>query len=129
MEENTVNPKNTGEKKEIVRNPDGTFVKGFAPNPSGRPKGSRNFTTDFEEAIKGIKDKDTGQQLTIETIIKTGIIKMMKGDARFEGLYKDLLDRVYGKAHQTSDITSGGEPISTLTESEKEKLNKLLDDK
>lgn len=87
----------------------GKFVEGN--KLGGRPKGSRDFYTDFKEAIKRIKDKNTGEELTEQDIIKIGIEKMLKGDARFEGLYKDLMDRVYGKPHQTADITSGGEKI------------------
>lgn len=89
----------------IERDKMGRLPKGAILNPTGRPKGSKNFTTDFEEAIKGIKDKDTGEQLTMGKIIKIGITKMLKGDAKFEGLYKDLLDRYYGKGVQPIDLS------------------------
>jgi len=89
----------------------GKFVEGN--KLGGRPKGSRDFYTDFKEAIKRIKDKNTGEELTEQDIIKIGLEKMLKGDARFEGLYKDLMDRVYGKPmqKQETDITSNGETL------------------
>lgn len=108
-------PVNSGEKvgNVVVRNPDGTIKSGLL-NASGRPKGSRNFYTDFQEAIKRIKDEKTGEAITEIDIIAIGMKKMLKGDERFEGLYKDLLDRVYGRATQPTDITSGGEKITTI---------------
>lgn len=91
------------------------FVKGDPNiNKNGRPKGSRDFYTDFKEAIQRIKDKNSGEALTEQDIIKIGLEKMLKGDARFEGLYKDLLDRVYGKPMQKTDITSDGESMKVM---------------
>ena len=96
MEKDTeVKPENTGTIQE--RNPDGTFPKGVSGNPAGKPKGTKDFYTDFKNAIKQIKDKNTGEELTETHIIKIGLEKMLKGDVRFEGLYKDLMDRVYGE--------------------------------
>lgn len=120
-EVNTENPATTGEKKD-----DGRFVPNDPRiNRSGRPKGRRDFLTDFEEAIKGIKDKQTGKQLTVEDIIHKGITNMMKGDAKFEPLYRDLLDRVYGKPTQSIDHTTGGEPF---TDSHRDLAKKAIDD-
>jgi len=103
-------PVNSGEKVEnvVVRNPDGTIKSGLL-NASGRPKGSRNFYTDFSEAIKRIKDEKTGEAITEIDIIAIGMKKMLKGDERFEGLYKDLLDRVYGRATQPIENNISGE--------------------
>lgn len=109
------NTENTEGKQDLRKSLPQLYPKGVSGNPAGRPKGSRNFTTDFEEAIKGIKDKETGEQLTMEKIVKIGITKMLKGDAKFEGLYKDLLDRYYGKPVQTTDITTQGEKIQAIT--------------
>jgi intergrase/recombinase len=96
-----------------IRDESGRIIGGVL-NPNGRPKGSRNFYTDFQEAIKRIKDEKTGEAITEIDIIAIGMKKMLKGDERFEGLYKDLLDRVYGRATQPTDITSGGEKITTI---------------
>lgn len=116
---------------EIVRNEKGQIQKGYALNPNGRPKGAKNFYTDFKEAIKRISDKETGEELTEIHIIKIGLEKMLEGDSRFEGLYKDLLDRVYGKPTQTTELTGkdGKDLIpNQLTDEEKEALMKLVSD-
>jgi hypothetical protein len=112
------NAKETSEKlEEVKRGPDGRLLPGSRLNPEnigiGRPQGRRDFVTDFEEAIKGIKDKDTGEQLTMQKIIQTGLKKMMQGNGtKFESLYMDLVDRVYGKSKQTTEITGlNGTPL------------------
>ena len=54
---------------------------------------------------------------------------MLKGDARFEGLYKDLMDRVYGKPLQKQEVTGkdGKDLIpEPLSEEDKQKLKTLL---
>ena len=125
------NQVSTSEKQDLtpIRNEKGQIVSGTA-NPNGRPKGSKDFYTDFKEAIRQIKDKNTGEELTETHIIKIGLEKMLKGDARFEGLYKDLMDRVYGKPLQKQEVTGkdGKDLIpEPLSEEEKEKLNALLE--
>ena len=114
MEKDTEKPITNGKKleREPVRDENGRIIAGVL-NPNGRPKGSKDFYTDFKNAIKQIKDKNTGEELTETHIIKIGLEKMLKGDARFEGLYKDLMDRVYGKPmqKQETDITSNGETL------------------
>ena len=39
---------------------------------------------------------------------------MLKGDARFEGLYKDLLDRVYGKPKQEIGVEVSEKPTPII---------------
>lgn len=120
MEQNQENELNNNSAK-VERDENGRLAKGVILNPMGRPKGSRNFSTDFEEAIKGIKDKDTGEQLTMEKIVKIGITKMLRGDARFEGLYKDLLDRMYGKPLQKQEVSGeAGLPLQIIIKKEDE---------
>ena len=47
-------PDNTGEKQ--VRDEGGKFIKGISPNPDGRPKGTKNYLTLLEEALKDVED-------------------------------------------------------------------------
>lgn len=99
---------NNSKKPEILRDEKGRLLPGQPSiNPNGRPKGAKNFYTDFKSALKTIKDSKTGDVITEVDIIAIGVKKMLKGDARFEGLYKDLLDRVYGKPQQDIGITGG----------------------
>lgn len=102
----------------------GKFVEGNSLG--GRPKGSRDFYTDFKEAIQRIKDKNSGESLTEQDIIKIGLEKMLKGDARFEGLYKDLMDRVYGKPMQKTDITTNGKDIVQVSDEDRRRLDLIL---
>ncbi|NBW09219.1 MAG: hypothetical protein EBR82_14465 [Caulobacteraceae bacterium] len=87
------------------------FQKGelWKGNKSGRPKGSRDFYLDFRDAIRKIKDLETGKNITELDIIRIGVEKMLKGDVRFEALYLDLLDRVYGKAIQPATLDVAGQ--------------------
>lgn len=100
------------------------FKQGQSGNPNGRPKGKRDFFTDFKEAIKLIKDKQTGKELTEIDIIKKGIEKMWEGQgSQFSNLWISLLDRVYGKPNQTLDLN--GNVVNThieLTEEEKKEM-------
>ena len=117
-----------------LRDENGRIVGGVL-NPNGRPLGSRNFYTDFREAIKRIKDEKTGESITETDIIAIGLKKMLKGDERFEGLYKDLLDRVYGRATQPVENTTKLE-LSTvdpshiaIAEKYEEELKQTIKDK
>lgn len=83
-------------------------------NRNGRPLGTKNFITDFRQAVKTLADEESGEPLTEMHIIRKGIKTIMKGDARFDSLFKDFLDRVYGKPTQSTDITSGGDKIVFL---------------
>lgn len=105
---------NTSEKLErsVARDPaTGRLLPGSSLNPYGRPPGAENFKTVFEKALKqvaGLNKKDP-EQLYIE-IISKGITRARNGDFRF---FKDLMDRVHGKATEKLDLTSDGQPINT----------------
>jgi len=78
------------------RNKKGQFIKGHNL-AKGRPRGKRNFKTDFEiaarevaEALRLGKEPDKVQ---IE-IIKRGIRESLAGNYPF---WKDVVDRLYGK--------------------------------
>lgn len=116
MDDKTIEPNtNSGKIEEKIRDEHGRLLPGVVLNPKGRPKGSRNFYNDFREAIKRIKDETTGEPITEQDIIYIGMKKMLKGDARFEDLYKDTMNRVYGMATQTIDHTTGGDKIESVS--------------
>lgn len=125
MEKDTEKAVNTAKKKRKI--PGVPFTKNDPRiNRNGRPLNTKNFYTDFKEAIRQIKDKNTGEELTETHIIKIGLEKMLKGDARFEGLYKDLMDRVYGKPVNTVNVDATIETTDGLTKEQKEGLLNLL---
>lgn len=103
------------------------FQKGPDPrrNLDGRPTGAEGFKTMFIRAIEKIA-KDTGGKPEDQEmqIITRGILEARKGNFPF---YKDVLDRVYGKAPQTIDLNATINK-EELTDQEKEMLNKLVGD-
>lgn len=102
-----------GENQENVVQRDpvtGRILPGASLNPAGRPPGTENFKTIFEKALKHVAQvngKDP-EALYIE-IISKGIQQARKGDFRF---FKDLMDRVHGKAKESIYLTSDGQPIA-----------------
>jgi hypothetical protein len=80
--------KKTGEKQ-VKRDSRGRFVKGKSPNPSGRPKGSRNFTTTVRKTIEKLS-KD-GVDIK-EEIAKVVVTKALEGDHKMIKLMWNYLD-------------------------------------
>ncbi len=81
-----------------IKNYKGNLPPKFYGQPTpGRPKGRRNFMTDFREAWKIVaqqlrlnEDPDEG----VKQILITGIKKVMRGNPVF---FKEFMDRFYGK--------------------------------
>ncbi len=87
------------------------FKKGDDPrrNLEGRPVGSRDFATDFDEAVEEIaKDNNMTKSEARKLLLKVAYKNAKDGNYSF---YKDIHDRLYGTALNKTDITSGGEPI------------------
>ena len=74
--------------------------KGEVRNPSGRPKGSRNKSTIFKEAL-ALKDKDgvTNEQKLLAMAIKVGL----EGDLK---AIFSLFDGAHGKDKQVVEQTN-----------------------
>ncbi|MCX7955522.1 MAG: DUF5681 domain-containing protein [Patescibacteria group bacterium] len=70
---------------------------GQSGNPAGRPKGSRNFETDFRLACRAVAEAlrlgNNPQRVHIE-LIKRGIKEGLTGNYPF---WRDLMDRLYEK--------------------------------
>lgn len=114
-------PVMAGERQESIRNPDGTFKKGFSGNPAGAPHGYKKLTTLLTEALAKIaNDKgETFDELLVKRVIKNAIDK---GDMR---AIEHIWDRREGKAVQFIDMKA---QVDTLTDEQKANLRKLLDD-
>jgi hypothetical protein len=113
------------QKKRRGAPPEYLFKPGQSGNPAGRPKGSKNFTTLFEKAVKEVAKKlelrRNPDAVEIE-IIKRGIKEALNGKYPF---YKDILDRIYGQPTKTIDLT-GNLKIQKIQELE-EKLKDILE--
>ena len=89
----------TGKKQEKVGKGHPPKEYQFKPgNPGGgRPKGKRNFKTDFElaarEIAKALRLGESPDPIYIE-LMKQGIKQGLKGNYNF---WKDIAERVYGK--------------------------------
>jgi hypothetical protein len=86
------------------------WKEGESGNPNGRPLGTKNFNTDFDEAVKEIaEEKKITTSEARKILIKKAFTEAEKGNFPF---YKDICDRYYGKAQENLDLTSGGEKLS-----------------
>ena len=85
------------------------FPKGVSGNPSGRPKGIPNSKTRLLRLLELVQVKTnpiTGEkeEFTIaEQLDMVLINKALKGDLN---AYKELFDRLEGRAKQTTDINA-----------------------
>lgn len=86
------------------------FPKGVSGNPKGRPKGRKDWSTVYWEALQKIAEANdkTSEEIHIE-IIQKGILEARKGNFKF---YKDVVDREYGQPTKHIDHTTDGEQIT-----------------
>lgn len=99
-----------GEKSEKREHP-GT--KNLTPGGPGRPKGSKNFSTLFRQAIKKIAEEEGIDPEAFEVkMVEQAIKKGFNGQYNF---YKDVMDRVHGQAQKHIDHTTDGMPIQANT--------------
>jgi len=98
----------------------GKFIEGNKFG-KGRPPGSKNFYTDFEEAVKEIAEKN---KISIEEakrrLLKRAFTEADDGNFNF---YKDIMDRYYGKPVQPIDFTTDDGVWNKLEELEKQIKN------
>jgi hypothetical protein len=96
------------------------FKKGYDPRRHIKKKGEASFKTMFFEACKQVyKDRKKHKKpdkLIIE-IIKTGLEKLLNSEKFDYSLYKDIMDRIFGKAPETIEIEAKKKLI-TLDEEE-----------
>ena len=92
--QNSEEPVNNGE--EIVqRNEKGQLLPGSVLNPEGKPPGTRNFSTDFDEVVEEIAklNKITKSEAR-KVLLKVAYMNAKDGNFNF---WKDIHDRIYGK--------------------------------
>jgi hypothetical protein len=108
---NIENADKTAPKQQIGR----PFPKGVSGNPEGRPLGSLNFNTMFEEAIKRVA-KDKQMNVTDVELIAVAIKKILQGDYKF---YKDTMDRRFGSSDKGTEVNVA---VQNITYSPEDRL-------
>lgn len=93
---------NKTENTEEKQKPAHWFKKGVSGNPNGRPKGHKNYSTLYREAIKNIAKLNniSPEEFEIQ-LVQKGITLARKGDYRF---YKDVFDRLLGAPKQSVSL-------------------------
>lgn len=91
--------------------------KGEIRNPNGRPKGLPNSKTVLRRLLaltESTKNPVTGEMeemSQLEIITLKQLANARKGDLK---AYREMLDRLEGKAQQSVDMTTQGEKIEPL---------------
>jgi hypothetical protein len=80
------------------------FKKGQSGNPKGRPK-----LPDIREALAKVLADEKDGVTALEATLRALRNKAVRGDIRAAEV---LLDRAFGKAGQTIDVTTNGQPIT-----------------
>lgn len=76
-------------------------------NREGRPKGSNNFETDFDEAVEEIaKENGMTRSEARKLLLKVAFKNAKEGNYSF---YKDIHDRIYGTAVNKGEIDLKGD--------------------
>jgi len=81
------------------------FKKGDDPrrNLEGRPLGSRDFATDFDEAVEEIaKENNMTRSQARKLLLKVAYKNAKDGNYSF---YKDIHDRIYGTAQNNLNVS------------------------
>lgn len=82
------------------------FAPGISGNPNGRPRGSRNMSTVFREALDVLAQNESavdGWETIEQQMVRAQIKKALCGDTR---AFEAVMDRAYGKPKQVVEIDS-----------------------
>ena len=91
-----------------LRNEKGQLLPNQASlNPAGKPPGTNNFETDFDEAVKEIaKDNNMTRSEARKLLLKVAYKNAKDGNYSF---YKDIHDRIYGQPKSVSEVNLSGD--------------------
>lgn len=101
----------------VERNEKGQLMKGAILNPEGRPVGTRNFQTDFDEVVEEIaKANNITNSEARKILIKKAYGEAKDGNFQY---YKDIVERVYGKVPDNLNV--GGNLVINIEKEVAEK--------
>lgn len=104
--------------------------KGEIRNPKGYPKGVPNSRTrllrllQISQTSKNEITGDTEEFTVAERMDMALIMKALTGDIY---AYREVIDRMEGKAQQSVDISSLGESVAQKPVLDKEQIDKLIE--
>lgn len=113
MESTTLNPiENQESKTGLIRDEQGKFIPGVSGNPNGRPP-----MTEEEKLAKKAREKfiDEYIQKLTEALPQITPVLIQKASEGDMNAIKEVNDRVMGKARQSTDITTNGKDLNTLS--------------
>ena len=103
------------------------FKKGDDPrrNLAGKPPGTKNFETDFDEAVDEIaKENKMTRSEARKLLLKVAFKQAKDGNYSF---YKDIHDRIYGQASQKIDTENKNVNVNLVIE-DKDKIKNVIRD-
>ena len=89
--------------------PEHRWKKGQSGNPDGKPSGTLDFKTKWFKFIDKVATQNNITPDEVDEQLLAVAFKQAK-DANYP-FWKDIHDRVHGKASESMDVTSGGKPI------------------
>ena len=93
-----------------IRGIDGRFLKGQSGNPKGRSIGSISIVAILKERLADVPDG--GKHTFADELVAKILHKSLKdGDTH---MIRDIINRVDGMPHQTTDLTSKGEKLEGI---------------
>ena len=89
--------------------PENIVGKGFEKYPERINRKGRPRMPDIKEALIKLLNEEKDGMAALDAVLKALRAKAIKGDVRAA---QELLDRAYGKSHQSMDLTSKGESLA-----------------
>ncbi len=108
--------KSSNDSNKIERDEKGRLLPGVVLNPEGKKAGTLDFKTKWLLFIDKVAEQNNITPEEVEEQLLAVGFKQAK-DANYP-FWKDIHDRIHGKAQDNLDVTSGGEKIGISNEAQ-----------